>query len=198
MRKVSILVKIHLIARKAPFPHRMNLICRKISDTKCPVIVDSNVIRSAPFEYLLIPILRGRHNITLFKIPPVVSRISAILMHVQTVFRLKPIIVRRSPHILRTGCFRIGTAGRHGRAYLSSGNQLMACLYGQGMGQKHMIIHLGPEPVCLPFIRGINIHPLIHPHHQVLFIVDLPVFNPVAKSPEAYPGIPFKGQDTPA
>ena len=26
----------------------------------------------------------------------------------------------------------------------------------------------------------------------------MPVFNPVAKSPEAYPGIPFKGQDTPA
>ena len=62
MRKVSILVKIHLIARKAPFPYRMNLICRKIPDAKCPVIVDSNIIHPRAHQYLPVPSPRLWHN----------------------------------------------------------------------------------------------------------------------------------------
>ncbi len=72
----------------------------------------------------------------------------------------------------------------------------MARLYGKGMGQEHVIIHLRPETVALPRIPGLDIHPFIHPDHQVLLIVDLPVHHLVTKFTEYDSGIPLKGSHT--
>ena len=95
-------------------------------------------------------------------------------MHVKTVVCLEAVVLQSCPDVLRCIGQRICYGRRNSTADPAAFNEIVAGIDRLGMGNEHMVVHLRTDLFLLMRIRLIQVHALIHAHHQVLLVMDLP------------------------
>ena len=193
--EISELVEIHLVAPKLPLPRRVGRIGRKVGGAQGPVVVYPQIVDPCACKQRPVPGPGLRHDIPLLEIAQVITRITPGRVHFQGILRLEPVVAAGGPHIPGIRGGGVGAGGGYGRTHKRARRQLPAGPDGQGVGQKHVVVHLRPLPVRLPGILCPDIHALVHPDHQILLIVHLPVFHPVPVTRKTDSRVPLKGVD---
>ena len=162
---VAVLIEVHLVSPVDPLADGVILVGGQIACAQGPVVVQGNIVDLGAFQNGLIARLRLGNDVSLPEIAHIIAGVSAFRVHFQAVVGLHPVVHLGGPHILRLVGQRIGAGGGHGGAHLAVLDELVAGVDGQGVGQEHMVVHLGPDLVRLPLIRLYDVHPLVYPDH---------------------------------